>query len=348
MGESSVKVKQTHISVLDGWRAVSILLVLFGHWFPMPRVTQINGMAGAAGMALFFALSGFLITRMLLQDQQILPFLVRRVFRILPLAWAAMLILIVTTGASTDVAFTNLLFISNLPPAKLMYGGEHLWSLCVEMQFYFGVAVLVGLGGRRALYLLPLGALAVTAARIGASETISIYTYHRIDEIMAGSTVALIVHHIPTTRERAPLPNWLPIILFLTLLVCSHEAAGALQYVRPYAAGATVLCSIYAAPSLFKEALQTRPARYIAEISYALYVIHGMLTVTWLGGQDAPKLVQYALRLPLTIVTFGLAHLSTFHYERYWMTMGRNLSGRLKGRRGPPPLGERTSDKGAV
>lgn len=340
--------KQTHIPVLDGWRAVSILLVLFAHWFPAPKITQLNGMAGAAGMALFFTLSGFLITRMLLQDQQILPFLVRRVFRILPLAWAAMLILIIATGASADVGLANLLFVSNLPPAKLMHGGEHLWSLCVEMQFYVGVALLVGLGGRRALYLLPLGALAVTVARIVASQTTSIHTYHRIDEIMAGATVALIVIHVPLDRNRAPLPYWLPMAMFAALLVCSHEATGPLQYVRPYAAGATVLSSIYAAPSLLTWALQTRPARYVAETSYALYVIHGMMTVTWLGGEGMSKPLRYALRIPLTIVTFGLAHLSTFHYERFWMSVGRNLSGRLKHRRGPPPLGERTSDSGAV
>ena len=45
----------------------------------------------------------------------------------------------------------NLTFTANLPPARLLHAGDHLWSLCVEMQFYVGVAVLVSLAGRRGI-----------------------------------------------------------------------------------------------------------------------------------------------------------------------------------------------------
>src|SRR5262245_33415169 len=58
--------KSTRIPILDGWRAMSILLVLGSHLLPLgPKVLELNFTAGAAGMALFFTLSGFLIVQFL-------------------------------------------------------------------------------------------------------------------------------------------------------------------------------------------------------------------------------------------------------------------------------------------
>ena len=62
-----------------------------GHWLPLgPKAWELNGAVAASGMALFFTLSGFLITQLLLRDDRVGPFLIRRLFRILPLAWMAM------------------------------------------------------------------------------------------------------------------------------------------------------------------------------------------------------------------------------------------------------------------
>src|SRR6185436_21055347 len=82
-----------HLAVLDGWRGISILLVLACHLLPLgPKPLQLNAMAGPMGMALFFTLSGFLITRFLLTHSSISDFLLRRFFRIIPLAWLAMVL----------------------------------------------------------------------------------------------------------------------------------------------------------------------------------------------------------------------------------------------------------------
>src|ERR1700692_4978158 len=75
--------------VLDGLRAISILLVLACHLLPLgPKVLRLNETAGAMGMSLFFALSGFLITTGLIKNPDIHEFMVRRLARILPLAYA--------------------------------------------------------------------------------------------------------------------------------------------------------------------------------------------------------------------------------------------------------------------
>lgn len=325
---------ETRISILDGWRALSILLVLFSHWVPTPRAWQLNDAAGATGMAIFFTLSGFLITRLLLRNSEILPFLIRRLMRIVPLAWAAVAILWIANRPDFDTAVANFLFYSNLPPAHLMTGGNHLWSLCVEVQFYLGIALLVAVGGRKALFALPVIALAITALRIADGETISIVTWHRADEILAGACVALAVHHLPRlSRAFRPHPG-LCIGILAILFLSGHPESGWLQYLRPYFAGAAVGVSLYSAPLMMERIFTSAPASYLAKVSYAVYVVHGMLTATWLGGEQASKTTRYLLRPVLAAATFAVAHVSTFHYEKYWIQWGKRLAGRA-GKRSP-------------
>jgi peptidoglycan/LPS O-acetylase OafA/YrhL len=77
------------LPILDGLRAISILLVLAAHMLPLgPKVIALNSTAGAMGMSLFFALSGFLIASTLIHNADIREFLVRRLTRIVPLAYA--------------------------------------------------------------------------------------------------------------------------------------------------------------------------------------------------------------------------------------------------------------------
>lgn len=280
-------------------------------------------------MALFFTLSGFLITRLLLRDPHVGRFLIRRLFRIAPLAWLAMAILAIATRADPLTIVDNFAFTANLPPARLMKGGQPLWSLCIEVQFYLGVAMLVALLRRRGLFLLPLLALAVTGARVAVGETYSIVTWHRVDEILVGATLALLLHARAASKAQWTPPRWASPVLFVALLASAHPEVGSVGYLRPYFAVATVGSSLLVAPDWLTRLWTSRLARYIAETSYALYVIHGMLTATWLGGLDADKLEKYARRPLLIAATFLLAHLSTFHYERIWMMVGKRLAGKL-------------------
>ena len=181
-----------HLPILDGWRALSILFVLAGHWLPLgPDNWQANASIAAAGMALFFCLSGFFITQFLYCGRRVGVFLIKRIFRIAPLAWAAITILVLANGASIYTGTTNFLFFANLPPSNLMTGGEHLWSLCVEFQFYIFMALLVLVGVQKTIFLVPALTITITLFRIYANETISIVTWHRVDEIFIGGCVAL-------------------------------------------------------------------------------------------------------------------------------------------------------------
>lgn len=318
--------KKAYIPILDGWRALSILFVLAGHWLPIgPGSWKANESIAAAGMALFFCLSGFLITQFLFTDPRVGVFLIKRIFRIIPLAWAAIVVLVIANGVSGEIAAANFLFVANLPPTKLMLGGEHLWSLAVEFQFYVFMALLVLVAGKKALFLVPAFTLAITLLRICAGEVISIVTWHRVDEIFVGGCVALAWNNKVTADYFRNLSPFLAPGFLIALILVSLPQAGALGYARPYTAGAAIFASLFAFPQLLTLIWTSKPARYVAQISYALYVIHGMLTATGLGGADAGKVEKYLLRIPLALLTWLLSHLSTFFYERAAINFGDRL-----------------------
>ncbi len=302
------------LPVLDGWRAISILSVLAAHMLPIgPRAWAGNDMLARFGMSIFFALSGFLILTLLWRDQHVGRFLIRRLARIVPLAWLALLI-VLTIGAAPPAEWAaNLFFYANLPPFYLDHAA-HFWSLGVEMQFYAAIAVVVAVAGRSGLWLVPAAALAVTALRVAAGEPFSIVTWFRVDEILAGGCLALI--HLGAMGDRprqwlGRLPIWL---IAPIALASAHEAAGMLSYARPYLAAAMVGSTIYRSNAALQRILEARVLAYIARISFALYVIHVFAMAGWLG--EGSKLVKY-LKRPISIaMTFALAHLSTRYLEQ--------------------------------
>ncbi|WP_340313799.1 acyltransferase family protein [Rhizorhabdus argentea] len=302
------------LKLLDGWRAVSILAVLAGHLLPLgPHRWLGNDMVARFGMSIFFVLSGFLIVSILWRDQHVGRFLARRLARIVPLAWLAVLIVFSLEGAPAADWLANLFFYANLPPQHLDHAG-HFWSLGVEMQFYLGIAVVVAAFGRRGLWLVPPVALAITLLRICAGMPTTIVTLYRVDDILAGGCLALI-HLGParsySVRMLAALPFW-P-VCGLALAAC-HADAGALAYARPYLAATMVGALLYQPGRRIRSVLESRSMGYIARISYALYIIHPFTVRGWLG--DGDTLIRYCKR-PLAIaLTFFAAHVSTFRFER--------------------------------
>jgi peptidoglycan/LPS O-acetylase OafA/YrhL len=317
------------LRVLDGWRAASILLVLGCHLLPLgPRTLQLNDAAASMGMALFFVLSGFLITRFLLTEPHVLDFLIRRLCRILPIAWLGLVIGLGFTHASSTEWWRNMTFTANLPPAQLKPAVSHYWSLCIEVQFYLGVAAIYFLSGRRGLFLLPALALAVTAHRIAAGTPVDIVTWGRVDEILAGATLALLLHGPVAQKFEWLAARVSPWFLLVLLGAASHPAFEAMNYARPYLAamlvGTTIVRQQYSGRGL----LLSPPMTYVATISYALYIIHQLLLFTWLGTGEG-KFEIYVKRLPLFVVLFGLAHLSTFYFEKPFIEFGKRASKRL-------------------
>lgn len=331
MADSSFSTTEnSRLLVLDGWRGVSILLILATHFFPIgPKVLGLSEITGTVGMTIFLTLSGFLITNILLSDDRIANFLVRRVLRIVPLAWLYLAITMPITGGALERYVATFLFYANLPPFWLTFPyTAHFWSLCVEMQFYVGIACLVAMFRRNWPFLIPLLCVGFTVLRVIDGAHVSIVTFRRDDEILAGSILALIYRD----RLGAALPRlfrgrgmaWIATFGVLAL-ASAHPVSGPLNYLRPYLVATVVGLTLYNNQTSVYRMLDTNVLRYIATISYALYVVHPALAQTWLGSGEG--LSKYAKRPLLFAAIFLTAHLSTFYYERRFNDWGRKITG---------------------
>jgi peptidoglycan/LPS O-acetylase OafA/YrhL len=353
-----------HIQVLDGWRGLSISLVLLAHLIPLagpkamqivasaindylpqlfqiqPQAWNLNDSVGILGMVIFFNLSGFLITSYLLKEgATVAEFLIRRIFRIFPLAWLYLAVVLPLYAPALGTWIANLLFYANLPPKQLLPLAEHFWSLCLEIQFYAGVAALFLFFRARGLIVLPLLCASVTLLRIHNGVYASSVTYFRIDEILAGCILALLFNGRlgaageGLLRAIGKIPQW---ILLVLLVASCLEQGGWLNYLRPYLAAALIGSTMASANTFLARNLQNRVLSYLAGISYALYVLHVGLTGSWLGSGETVE--RYLKRPLLLLVLFVLAHLSTNYYEHRWISLGRRLSAQLsRSRNGTRP-----------
>ena len=151
------------IPSLDGFRALSITLVIIAHTITQ---YQIPGMwrfdLGKIGVQTFFVISGFLITSLLIDEQyrsgtiNLPAFYLRRVFRIVPANYTFLFVmaLLVPTGwlqaSYRDFVPAGLYFGDYDFPGRTL---GHTWSLAVEEQFYLlWPSVLLLIGNRRSLY----------------------------------------------------------------------------------------------------------------------------------------------------------------------------------------------------
>jgi peptidoglycan/LPS O-acetylase OafA/YrhL len=306
------------LPALDGFRALSILAVLAAHMLPLgPREWQFNSMAGYMGMSVFFALSGFLITQFLWSNQNIKSFLIRRFARIAPLVLlVSFLYALLFEGRADSFIATNL-YVLNYWHSAIVPSISPLWSLGVEMHFYLGIALCVGILGRAGFFLVPVVAIIVTAMQINAGTFGSIITHFRVDEILSGAFLAILWME----RER-PISQRLfsamrilfwPLVM-LWMLSCwpiAHEFG----YMRAYFTAAMIGSVLSMSSGWQQDFLSHGVLRYIATISFALYVWHSPFRHYWFdSGTD---LERYLFKRPLAFICiFSLAHVSTFWFEK--------------------------------
>ncbi len=300
----------SRIAPLDGLRGLAVLAVILYHATFLEPGTGPVGRAllgatrlGWAGVELFFVLSGFLITRILVQsrgaENYFRVFYVRRFLRIFPLYYASLLLLVLLFRVAGGESAWYWLYASNVkmtlagwPSAPL----SHFWSLAVEEQYYLCWPLVVSLLPQRALVGLCGGlVLLVPVARVAGYllgvPDIGLYilTPFRLDGLAAGSLLALVV---PGLREpRRYVPHALATLFLSTLssgLVIA--SAGDAFWGRPpmLTLGFTSLAVAFAAlvflaialprETLLPRLLEWRPLRAAGKVSYAMYVFHWPLT----------------------------------------------------------------------
>lgn len=275
---------------LDGLRTISIAIVFLSHMGDPAIWSFLNG---ALGVTLFFVISGFLITSLLIREERrrgkipLSKFYIRRAFRILPLYYLALSTAIVAVYVfKLGAGSANF---SERLPLIATFNGEfagsgtfvHSWSLGIEEKFYIVWPLLAFALPFVRTYRLHVatGLLAFTmvAAYIDGFRYFGIYT-----AITAGVVLAITMH---TTRGFAALSK-LATPPASTALLAVAVAAFVIDPILPGAkatghshvlfAIATALAfpGIILGTSVLHKALTWRPMVYLGTRTYAIYLFH--------------------------------------------------------------------------
>lgn len=298
----------THRPELDGLRALSVLAVVGLH-------SQVDGLrGGAVGVDVFFVLSGYLITRVLLENQPTMAsFYVRRARRLVPalaLMLSAYLLVmpVIRPGLPhlRDVALA-FFYLSDYSYAfwKAPHYLAHTWSLSVEEHFYL-LWPLILLRWQPSVRALVAAYVAATLWRYVQTEWHP--AYFRFDTRMSGLILGCILARVP----RVNLPAW-PGLVILALIVVAFSYPPdmrLLKEARTFAELAAALLILGRPPSW----LSSSPLVWIGKLSYGVYLWHYPITLLLRENQFAPER-NLAITLSASI---ALAFFSYVTVEAYF------------------------------
>jgi peptidoglycan/LPS O-acetylase OafA/YrhL len=314
---------------LDALRGLAIALVILAHAFPR----QLEG-AGIVGVIVFFTLSGYLITALLVGRAEqgrrdLRRFYRNRALRLLP-ALAAMLVVYGLVEAATNqlhdrarlttVLVLGLGYLTDVPHfnRSVGIGLQHLWTLAVEEQFYLVWPVLILAAVRRnrlGLLLLTAGAALVTAATVSSARAARPDHVYVLPTSWASALVvgaAAYVYREPLRRAGGRLA---PVVALLVLVGISLDT-GVANAEWFYALGGP-LCAVCSALLIGAAATTSStpgwlvPGAALGRISYAVY-LWNLPIVKWLTpGHDPSAAVGFASIL----LTLAAATASWFAIE---------------------------------
>jgi peptidoglycan/LPS O-acetylase OafA/YrhL len=296
---------QPYYPALDGLRGLAILLVVFYHNFGFIDYFFF----GWLGVDLFFVLSGYLITDILLRVRErkegLSNFYIRRILRIFPLYYLTLVLFLVVLPNFdfihkqlqyyTDNQFWLWFYLQNwlyiIKPANSPHMLHHLWSLAVEEQFYilWPLAVFMIRSLKKLLAFIILVLIAVLALRcvvwINKYEDLAyfnLYTFSRVDGICIGCMVALLQK---INRQFLTTHMSLLVLLFAGLNFLFYFINRYYQFSFPYLAliGYTTFAMLFGL--LVYEAVNAQNKvvtilfnwsflKFFGRISYGFYIFH--------------------------------------------------------------------------
>lgn len=330
---------------LDGLRALAVLAVCFEHW-------EIAGKRffrwiewGHLGVWLFFVLSGFLITDILLKAKAPIEagqrstwdsariFYIRRFLRILPIYY---LTLFVTALLVPDIRRLFLWhvtyatdFWTALHPHDYPYG-IHFWTLGIEEQFYLAWPWIILLTPRRWLGKVTIAAIALgvsyralfQAGALGHSKiaALGLPVLGNIDKFAWGALLA-VFSELPEKRLRNELARiglWagLPAVILMEALYAHNPGS---QFVAMFSSAfaglfftGVIACAARGMRGPLGAVLQLRPLVYPGKISYGLYLFHPFVPLLFVTAHINSVWIRFVL---YGIATLLIATASWYLFE---------------------------------
>jgi len=342
----------TKIHALDGLRAIAVITVTVSHLHSRQGNLTFT-FAGALGVQLFFVVSGFLITTLLLREEKkhgsisLRRFWMRRMLRIMP-AYLVYVIAIWLIDASNESLSVNsssylaaLTFTTGYAHGDYELG--HLWSLGVEMQYYLIWPLVVFLGSPRArwvfaalLILAGIGARVVVYRYFGSSMMFAAGSVCNMDGIILGSILAMLAESQSSVLQSlgGKSAKWvLSCAFFASTLVIGLSLARQAGFITvPIGKLVTALSLavfvgwiVFGRLGVVQRVLNSAPFCWIGTISYSIYLWQQFVLRP--GGLAGIWPVLHWLDQPLAALTATIiiSAISYYVLERPLVEMRKRL-----------------------
>ena len=342
-----------HLPALDGLRGIAIALVFMVHLY----APIFSG--GSSGVDLFFVLSGFLITKLALEEfdrsgtLSRRGFYSRRVYRILPALFVLLAVLSVasfTLLSDVGSALRREILLSGISMGNLwplFYGYAprtalgHTWSLGLEEQFYLVWPVVVAFVFARRIdpmrWFRTVAAVTLASVVIGRVLVVGVLRYPHweaipllnFDGIALGCLVAILVHHDRAGVTRR-LPQWPAVIgaalvgadFFLARFYLDHDTYGLRPLVLRVAFAYIVIIVVTRLSEAGARRLAHPVLTWAGRWSYSIYLWHVPVFYA-LSAERNPNVPRAALVLLRVVVAIGAAGLSYRFIEQPALAWGR-------------------------
>ena len=342
---------------LDALRGVAITLVILHHvWWRFPLahdepLSQFVAGIGWAGVDLFFGISGYLITTILIKPIErtsIRSFFIKRFFRIVPIYLVAVTVFALTsllTGNDRDVLERIWINFLLLTAWFIPFTGENgvpytiSWSVSVEEFAYIFFGTMAALGHRVLASSLPwviVGALSVRVVSVVffAFEPITLYYFApgRIDAIAMGGAMAMLSQSM---RERIVVSVWLPWGLWLvTVAACSQiKRESVIVATIGYSAVAIASAWLVLCVASIQSKSNWRLTKWFASlglVSYFVYLFHGFVIGALSRILPAAAVLSvgiWGVSLLTIFLTYSAARASWQLFEYPLILRGRRIAG---------------------
>lgn len=345
------------IPSLDGLRAIAVLMVIASHLGVMRRIGRLSDALhlgirssllqidiGDLGVSIFFVISGYLITTLLITEARekgtisLSRFYQRRSFRIFPPYYCYLLTVVALrlakySAISRGSLISAMFYVSNYysyvksRPGSTGWLVGHTWSLSLEEQFYLLWPLsLRYLGQRRSAYVALLLILAAPLSRIltlhmnpisGVDGQITRMFHTRIDTIITGCLLALCLRSTRLRRFMNHCSSFMSagMLATIALVIVALENSRSQRFdlsigltLESFLLGYIIYFSIQNAGTVWGRLLNSRVFRHIGVISYSLYLWQQLFT----GSHT----VLHSYPLLLFTVIFATGELSYWLVER--------------------------------
>jgi peptidoglycan/LPS O-acetylase OafA/YrhL len=310
---------------LDGLRGVAILLVIIAHASGFAMVV-----GGMVGVTLFFVLSGFLITSLLIREIdeggsiRLGAFYGRRALRLLPalgvyLAGVSVLIAALRLDVPVlEITWPPALYVANYAQVLGMdlAAHRHTWSLAVEEHFYLVWPILVGLGATRRIRPLAWAVVLLIGWRFAVYLIFSNSTwgYLGTDTNAFALGVGAMLAAVRAQSGLPRLPRRAGIVSVASLCLLSLLPVGSLDSLYEVSSWATVVAAGLAAVAVVASVdgpgpsfLRSTPLRWFGLISYSLYLWHApVLRLPGLAETPQSRFLALALGIGVAFLSWKL------------------------------------------